>query len=78
LRNLYEKTANFLGYPQWPELLPDSKQAYLHRIIQFTSHNTLSNEAVAEPTPQEKQTVKFLLEHLLKNYSYWSKEEHHG
>lgn len=78
LRNLYEKTANFLGYPQWSELLPDSKQAYLHRIIQFTSHNTLSNEVVAEPTPQEKQTVKFLLEHLLKNYSYWSEEEHYG
>lgn len=78
LRNLYEKTASFLGYPQWSELLPDSKQAYLNRIIQFTSHNTLSNEVVAEPTPQEKQTVKFLLEHLLKNYSYWSEEEHYG
>lgn len=25
LRNLYEKTANFLGYPQWSELLPDNK-----------------------------------------------------
>ena len=71
LRNLYEKTANFLGYPGWSELLPDDKQAYLNRIIQFTSHNTLSTEAVAEPTPQEKQTVKFLLDHLRNNYGYW-------
>ena len=75
LRNLYEKTASFLGYPQWSELLPDDKQAYLNRIIQFTSHSTLSNEAVAEPTPQEKQTVKFLLDNLISNYGYWQQQE---
>lgn len=75
LRNLYEKTASFLGYPRWSELLPDNKEAYLNRIIQFTSHSTLSNEIVAEPTPPEKQMVKFLLEHLLSNYSYWPKKE---
>lgn len=75
LRNLYEKTASFLGYPQWSELLPDDKQAYLNRIVQFTSHNTLSNEAVAEPTPQEKQTVKFLLDNLINNYGYWQQQE---
>lgn len=28
LRNLYEKTASFLGYPKWSELLPDNKQLY--------------------------------------------------
>ncbi|WP_418338335.1 anticodon nuclease [Pseudomonas citronellolis] len=75
LRNLYEKTASFLGYEKWSELLPDDKQAYLNRIIQFTSHSTLSNEAVAEPTPQEKQTVKFLLDNLINNYSYWQQQE---
>jgi hypothetical protein len=78
LRNLYEKTANFLGYPKWSELLPDDKQAYLNRIIQFTSHSTLSNEAVAEPTAQEKQTVKFLLDNLINNYGYWQQEELNG
>jgi len=78
LRNLYEKTASFLGYPQWAELLPDDKQLYLNRIIQFTSHSTLSNEAVAEPTPQEKQTVKILLDNLIKNYGYWQQEQQNG
>ena len=77
LRNLYEKTAGFLGYPRWSELLPDDKKTYLNRIIQFTSHSTLSNEAVAEPSPEEKQTVKFLLEHLGNNYSFWKQEEQH-
>lgn len=75
LRNLYEKTASFLGYPKWSELLPDEKQLYFNRIIQFTSHSTLSNETVAEPTPQEKETVKFLLEHLMKTGSFWIKEK---
>lgn len=70
LRNLYEKTANFLGYPQWSELLPDNQQTYYNRIIQFSSHSTLSNETVAELTNRDKNTLKILLEHLIKN-RYW-------
>ena len=75
LRNLYEKTASFLGYPRWSELLPDDKQLYLNRVIQFTSHSTLSNEAVAEPTPAEKAMVKLLLDHLKSNYGFWQQGE---
>ena len=75
LRNLYEKTANFLGYPQWSDLLPDDRQLYLQRIINFTSHSTLSNEAVAEPTEPEKQTVKFLLDNLINSYHFWQQVE---
>ncbi|KGQ20759.1 Anticodon nuclease [Lysobacter dokdonensis DS-58] len=70
LRNLYEKTASFLGHQRWSELLPDDRQTYFNRIIQYTSHSTLSNETVAEPTPPEKQTVKFLLDHLINTYGY--------
>ncbi len=70
LRNLYEKTANFLGYPRWAELLPDDKMVYYKRIIQFTSHSTLSNDTIAEPTEPEKQTIKFLLKHLVDNYQF--------
>ena len=73
LRNLYEKTANFLGYPLWSELLPDDKRLYYKRVIQFTSHSTLSNEVVAEPTGPEKQTIKVLLDHLV-NSKYWTEE----
>jgi hypothetical protein len=71
LRNLYEKTASFLGYSKWSELLPDDKQLYLSRIINFTSHSSLSNETVAQPTPAEKATVKLLLDHLKNNYGFW-------
>lgn len=76
LRNLYEKTANFLGYPHWSDLLPDDgRQIYYKRIMNFTSHSTLSNEVVAEPTPQEKQMVKFLLGNLKKNYNFWEEKQ---
>lgn len=78
LRNLYEKTASFLGYRKWSELLPDDKQAYLNRIIQFTSHSTLSNEAVAEPSGPEKNMVALLLNHLITNYNFWQEEEKYG
>ena len=74
LRNLYEKTANFLGYAQWSDLLPKDRQLYYKRIINFTSHSTLSSEEVAEPTDPEKQMVGFLLDHLTKNI-YYKKEE---
>ena len=76
LRNLYEKTANFLGYKQWSDILPeDSRRNYFQRIINFTSHSTLSNEAFAEPTPQEQETVKLLLQHLLDNYHFFQDDE---
>lgn len=75
LRNLYEKTASFLGYPKWSELLLDDKQLYYSRIINFTSHSTLSNEAIAEPTPAEKATVKLLLDHLKSEHRFWQQRE---
>jgi anticodon nuclease len=76
LRNLYEKTANFLGYKQWSDILPeDSRRNYFQRIINFTSHSTLSNETLAEPTPQEQETVKLLLKHLLDNYNFFQIDE---
>ena len=78
LRNLYEKTAAFLGYQNWGDLLntvpdvdaPGAKQGYLNRVMQFSSHSTLSGEQVREPTGPEKQTVKLLFENLINNYGY--------
>lgn len=77
LRNLYEKTANFLGYEHWSKLLPDEQEAYASRIMNFYPHNSLSNEEIAEPTPPEKEMVGLLLENLNK-YGYWKQEEQNG
>jgi hypothetical protein len=70
LRNLYEKTASFLGFREWSALLPEDRLAYFNRIIQYTSHSTLAGETIAEPTPPEKQTVRLLLDHLTQTYGY--------
>jgi hypothetical protein len=78
LRNLYEKTANFLGYEHWTDLLETArgeKEAYLQRIITFSSHRTLSNEEVAPPTEPEKNIIKVLLDNLIDNYGYCKNEE---
>jgi len=75
LRNLYEKTANFLGYKRWSELLPGDKKAYSSRIMNFYPHNTLTNEEIAEPTGPEKAMVNFLLKNLVDNYGYLKQGE---
>jgi len=77
LRNLYEKTANFLGYERWSMLLPDEQEAYASRIMNFYPHNSLSNEEIAQPTAPEKEMVGLLLKHL-DRYGYWKQEEQNG
>jgi wobble nucleotide-excising tRNase len=80
LRNLYEKTAGFLGHNQWGDLLNSAegnKEAYV-RVINTFSHSSLSTEQVRDPTPQEKQTVKLLLNNLVNNYGYWSEDAQNG
>jgi wobble nucleotide-excising tRNase len=80
LRNLYEKTAGFLGHNQWGDLLNSaegSKEAYV-RVINTFSHSSLSTEQVRDPTPQERQTVKLLLDNLVSNYGYWREDAQNG
>lgn len=74
LRNLYEKTANFLGYERWSRLLPAEQETYASRIMNFYPHSSLSNEEIAEPTAPEKEMVGLLLRNL-DNYGYWPQQE---
>lgn len=76
LRNLYEKTACFLDYPQWTDLLPrDERENYYRRILHFSSHSSLSNEEVSELTEPEKEMVKLLLKHLVNTNNYYTEKE---
>ncbi|WP_050462373.1 AAA family ATPase [Herbaspirillum autotrophicum] len=77
LRNLYEKTASFLGFRSWTDLLPGEKKAYANRIMHFYTHNTLSVEQIAEPTPPEKEMVARLIENL-NTFGYWHQEQQNG
>ncbi|MEQ6713365.1 AAA family ATPase [Pseudomonas aeruginosa] len=77
LRNLYEKTASFLGFRSWTDLLPGDKKAYANRIMHFYTHNTLSVEHIAEPTPPEKEIVARLMENL-NTFGYWQQGQQNG
>ncbi len=77
LRNLYEKTASFLGFRSWADLLPGDKKAYANRIMHFYTHNTLSIEQIAEPTPPEKEMVARLMENL-NTFGYWQQGQQNG
>lgn len=77
LRNLYEKTASFLGYQRWSDLLPGDKKAYASRIMNFYPHSSLSDEQISEPTGPEKEMVGLLLNNL-NNFGYWQQEEQNG
>lgn len=74
LRNLYEKAANFLGYKNWSDLLPEDKELYASRIMNFYSHRTLLNEEIREPTEPEKRMVELLFNHLIDNSKFWKEE----
>lgn len=74
LRNLYEKAANFLGYKNWSDLLPEDKELYASRIMNFYSHRTLLNEEIREPTEPEKRMVELLFNHLINNSKFWREE----
>lgn len=77
LRNLYEKTASFLGYRNWSDLLPDndSRQSYYSRIMNFSSHSSLANETSIYLTDAEKSIVGYLLNDLTSRYNFFKPEE---
>ena len=81
LRNLYEKTASFLGYPRVVgTCCPDDKQAYLNRIIQFIqpSAHCRMKKSQNQLKPEKANWLDLLAENLIDNYGYWQQEEQNG
>jgi AAA domain len=65
LRNVLEKTATFLGYENWGDLLPmtqdGSNDAYLKRIVDISSHSKHSGHELSELSKDEKRVLGYLL-----------------
>lgn len=74
LRNVLEKTALFLGYDNWGELLPkaedDKVNPYETRIINILSHSKHSADEIIELSDNDKRVLKYLLEETKKNYKF--------
>ena len=74
LRNLYEKTAMFLGYQSLKDILPEDKHSYYERIMNFNSHSKLTNEEISIPSEQQKKEVGFLVKYLIDNFKFFEKK----
>lgn len=76
LRNIYEKTAIFLGYESYYELLPKTSDGkpdpYANRVINLNSHSKHSGDEVADLSRDEKEGVKRIFNHLMSNHNFWN------
>ncbi len=77
LRNILEKTATFLGYKNWRELLPaKSREAYCRRINLY-SHSKHSGEESSIVKEVDKRVLTFLVnEVLIPQYHFHSIVNH--
>lgn len=70
MRNLFEKTAHFLGYSSWKNLInEDDKDLYIKRINLY-SHSDHSALDVKELEQHEKEFLKRLYEKFVLEYKW--------
>lgn len=74
MRNILEKTATFLGYKKWSDLLPktedDTTDAYKTRILNISSHSKHAGEEIAPLHDDDKRVLRYLVEYVVNTYSY--------
>lgn len=74
-RNLLEKTASFLGYHNWGDLLvmdgmtEEERRGYI-RFINLSSHNKISDIEVKELKAHEKQLLILLYNNFISAYRW--------
>lgn len=75
LRNVLEKTATFLGYKRWEQLLPETNDGtpnpYAKRIVNFSSHSKHAAEEVPPLKPEEKLVLANLVQHIVSEHRFW-------
>jgi len=74
LRNILEKTATFLGYDNWVELLPytpdGTPDPYVKRIINISSHSKHSGDEIVGLTDDDKRVLKYLMNDIKEKYRF--------
>lgn len=70
MRNMLEKTAHFLGYESWKDLInEDDKDSYIKRINLYSHSNHSALEA-KELEPYEKEFLKRIYEKFILEYKW--------
>ncbi|WP_338590783.1 AAA family ATPase [Paenibacillus sp. Y5S-9] len=73
IRNILEKTATFLGYSDWAELLlpvKGNRDAYVKRILNLSSHSKHSAEEIVELTNDDKNVIRYLMNEINEIYRF--------
>lgn len=74
LRNILEKTATFLGYKRWEQLLPRMDDGLPNpnakRIVNFSSHSKHAAEEVRPLEPEEKKLLERLVKHIVEQHRF--------
>lgn len=74
LRNVLEKTATFLGYKKWPDLLPKTDKGeadpFANRILNLSSHSAHAGEEIADIQDKDKEKLDELVKFLTKTYGF--------
>lgn len=74
LRNILEKTATFLGYKRWEQLLPRMDDGLPNpnakRIVNFSSHSKHAAEEVHPLKPEEKKLLERLVKHIIEQHRF--------
>lgn len=74
VRNILEKTATFLGYSKWEELLPKmadkTPDPFANRLLNLSSHSAHAGDEVAEVQENDKTKFIELLDFLETEYKF--------
>ncbi len=79
LRNILEKTATFLGYKHWSELLKDlsfDDLPAIERMLNLYSHSAHAGEEPSDPTGEHREKLIELIKGFTQYYSFaYTKKE---
>jgi len=75
LRNIFEKTATFLGRDKWEDLLPKAADGnpdpFANRILNLSSHSAHAGEESGEVEQNNKEKLEELVGFLSSAYGFW-------
>ncbi len=78
LRNILEKTATFLGFLRWEDLLEKTADGvpdpFASRILNLSSHSAHAGEEVAEIEDSDKENLTQLVSFLTETYRFKMQE----
>lgn len=78
LRNILEKTATFLGYPRWEDLLEKTNEgfpnSFASRVMDLSSHSAHAGEEISDIEVKDKEKLDELVNYLIETYGFNKQE----